>query len=242
MEIYNGTYCVYIHTNKINNKKYIGQTQYGDDPNKRWRNGFGYKDCTYFYKAIQKYGWNNFEHEIIASNLTQEEANHFEELLIEKFETMSSDKGYNIKSGGENHIRSEASIVKQVSAMKNTIRERHKIESFKKYQERFDNCDPAIKKCSTCGALFEVKLKWNKSHTKLIPKKPNIKRCKDCREYQPEEVRVITCVDCGIDVLIYNKMDHATCRCSFCQSKKRLEDKRNSTIRYRQKNSVNLSI
>ena len=112
MEIYNGTYCVYIHTNKINNKKYIGQTQYGDDPNKRWRNGFGYKDCTYFYKAIQKYGWNNFEHEIIASNLTQEEANHFEELLIEKFETMSSDKGYNIKSGGENHIRSETSIVK----------------------------------------------------------------------------------------------------------------------------------
>lgn len=242
MEIYNGTYCVYIHTNKINNKKYIGQTQYGDDPNKRWRNGFGYKDCTYFYKAIQKYGWNNFEHEIIASNLTQEEANHFEELLIEKFETMSSDKGYNIKSGGENHIRSEASIVKQVSAMKNTIRERHKIESSKKYQERFDNSDPAIKKCSTCGALFEVKLKWNKSHTKLIPKNPNVKRCKDCREYQPEEVRVITCVDCGIDVLIYNKMDHATCRCSFCQSKKRLEDKRNSTRRYRQKNSVNLSI
>ena len=49
MEIYNGTYCVYVHINKINNKKYIGQTKYGDDPNKRWRNGLGYEDSTYFY-------------------------------------------------------------------------------------------------------------------------------------------------------------------------------------------------
>lgn len=108
MEIYNGTYCVYIHTNKINGKKYIGQTINGEAPNKRWLNGKGYINCTYFYKAIQKYGWDNFEHEVIASNLTQEEANHFEELLIEKFETINPDKGYNLKSGGENNKLSEA--------------------------------------------------------------------------------------------------------------------------------------
>jgi len=41
---------VYIHINKINNKKYVGITS-EKDPNKRWKNGLGYKRQI-FYKAI----------------------------------------------------------------------------------------------------------------------------------------------------------------------------------------------
>ena len=64
------TYCVYKHTNKINGKVYIGQSM---NPKDRWsRQGHQYKGCTYFYNAIQKYGWNNFIHEILIDNLTQE--------------------------------------------------------------------------------------------------------------------------------------------------------------------------
>ena len=84
MEVYNDTYCVYIHTNKINNKKYVGQTIHGDNPNLRWKNGGGYRNQLYFYQAIQKYGWDNFEHEVVASNLTKEESDNFEKLLIKK--------------------------------------------------------------------------------------------------------------------------------------------------------------
>lgn len=103
MTIFNGEYCVYCHTNKINDKKYIGQTKLS--PNKRWgAKGEKYKGCRYFYAAIQKYGWDNFSHEIIASNLTLEEANSFEELLINKLETQSHDKGYNIAYGGNNKL------------------------------------------------------------------------------------------------------------------------------------------
>ena len=107
MEIYNDTYCVYIHTNLINGKMYVGQTIYGNNPNLRWLNGEGYKTCTSFYRAIQKYGWNNFNHEIIANNLTVNEANYFEELLIDKLNTRNSNNGYNLKSGGSHGKHSE---------------------------------------------------------------------------------------------------------------------------------------
>lgn len=107
MEIYNGTYCVYVHINKSNGKMYVGQTVRGDDPNKRWLNGYGYKQCTLFWRAIEKYGWDNFEHKIIASNLTLEEANHFEELLIKQLGTMNPKRGYNLRSGGENNYLSD---------------------------------------------------------------------------------------------------------------------------------------
>mgnify|MGYP002658749408 CR=1 FL=1 len=57
------SYCVYKHTNKINGKVYIGQSS---NIKERWsRKGTCYKGCTYFYNAIQKYGWDNFEHIIL---------------------------------------------------------------------------------------------------------------------------------------------------------------------------------
>ena len=102
MVIYNETYCVYVHINKINGKKYVGQTMYGYKPEKRWINGNGYKNSPHFYNAINKYGWENFEHEIVASNLTKEEADNFERLLIKELDTTNPHKGYNIDSGGNN--------------------------------------------------------------------------------------------------------------------------------------------
>ena len=100
-EIQKETYCVYAHVNKINSKIYVGQTINGDNPNERWKNGFGYETQPYFYRAIQKYGWDGFDHKIIASNLTKAEANNLEKLLIKKLNTNNKEYGYNLTAGGE---------------------------------------------------------------------------------------------------------------------------------------------
>ena len=65
-------YTVYMHTNLINDKKYIGITQ--QVPEMRWKNGKGYKPTSHFRKAIVSYGWNNFKHEILYTGLTAEQA------------------------------------------------------------------------------------------------------------------------------------------------------------------------
>lgn len=98
-------YCIYIHKNKINNKVYIGQTC--QKPEYRWENGEGYVQCSAFYAAIQKYGWDNFEHIILFENLTQEEANKKEEELIKQYNSNNKEYGYNITAGGNNHTFNE---------------------------------------------------------------------------------------------------------------------------------------
>ena len=81
---------VYIHINKINNKKYIGITS-EKDPNKRWKNGLGYKRQI-FYKAIQKYGWDNFQHKILFTNLTEQQAKQKEIELIALYNTNNNNQ------------------------------------------------------------------------------------------------------------------------------------------------------
>lgn len=88
-----------MHINKINNKKYIGITK--QKPKNRWgNNGINYKSSLHFYQAIQKYGWNNFEHLILARQLTQEQACQIEKNLIKKYNTQNRNFGYNIMEGG----------------------------------------------------------------------------------------------------------------------------------------------
>lgn len=94
-------YSIYIHINKINGKVYIGQTC--QKPEYRWkRNGKGYETCEIMWKAIQKYGWDNFEHIILKNNLTLEEANFYEKYYIQKFNSTNKKYGYNISLGGKN--------------------------------------------------------------------------------------------------------------------------------------------
>lgn len=96
----NNNYIVYKHTCS-NGKVYIGITC--QNPKERWRNGHGYRNNNHFFKAIQKYGWNNIEHKIVYKNLTQQEAEEREKYLIYIFDSTNRKYGYNIQLGGSSN-------------------------------------------------------------------------------------------------------------------------------------------
>lgn len=90
-------FIVYMHENKINHKRYIGITC--QKPTQRWRGGKGYK-IGLFKKAIDKYGWDNFNHIVLYEHLTKEEACLKEQELIKQYNTMNNNYGYNLCEGG----------------------------------------------------------------------------------------------------------------------------------------------
>lgn len=90
-------YKVYKHTSP-SGKVYIGVTK--QNPRLRWQNGLGYRTQDYFYRAILKYGWDNFKHEIVYQTESYAEANGKEVELISKYKSTDKNYGYNIENGG----------------------------------------------------------------------------------------------------------------------------------------------
>ena len=95
-------FLIYMHTSP-SGKSYIGQTNNYIKRCRAHRNRNG--ACRAFSSAINKYGWDNFKHEILKEGLSLDEANYWESEYIEKYKTVYPD-GYNLNSGGLNKIPS----------------------------------------------------------------------------------------------------------------------------------------
>ena len=99
---------IYCYTNKINNKKYIGQTINPKDRFTKHKSAINnVSDNEYntpLHRAMRKYGYENFDYEILSEAKTIEELNKLEIYYIEKLNT-SIPNGYNIEKGGRNCSR-----------------------------------------------------------------------------------------------------------------------------------------
>lgn len=90
----NKQYYIYITTNLVNNKKYIGQH-------------FGQTDDDYLgsgiilNRAIQKYGKENFKKEILEIVNSKQEANTKEKYYINVYQAIENPNFYNIADGGQ---------------------------------------------------------------------------------------------------------------------------------------------
>lgn len=89
---------VYVHISP-NGKRYYGITS--QRPNERWGNGKRYKHNKYLTRAIDKYGWDNFEHIVLFDNLTEKEAKLLEQMYIALYDTKNLEYGYNETDGGD---------------------------------------------------------------------------------------------------------------------------------------------
>lgn len=105
-----GAYSVYVHVSP-NEKLYFGIT-HDTLYHRSGSSGVRYKRNKHFWSAIQKYGWNNFQHIVLVNNISQSDACELEQYLINKYHTNNPDFGYNQSVGGEktalgNHLSDE---------------------------------------------------------------------------------------------------------------------------------------
>jgi group I intron endonuclease len=110
--IMDDTYLIYKHTSP-SGKSYIGQT---NDYRRRCSWHQTSTGCRRFATAIKKYGWSEFQHEILMEGLSLGEANHWESALILEHNTLTPN-GYNLTTGGDNKLLSEETKSK-ISAAK----------------------------------------------------------------------------------------------------------------------------
>ena len=103
----NKKWSVYEHVFP-NGYRYIGITC--NKPKKRWKKGRGYIR-TSVGSAIEEYGWDNIQHNILETELSEFEAKCLEEYYICSYRTyigFSDCKGYNMTLGGDNIISEES--------------------------------------------------------------------------------------------------------------------------------------
>lgn len=177
---------VYCYMNKINNKYYIGQTLWEQQRYNQHKQC--YEDSV-FHRAIQKYGFENFEYKILFESDDVEQLNLKEQEYIQYFNSLVPN-GYNIDSGGRNNhhktpdkdskiLMSEAKGVLTEDEVKMLRREYlnngHPVELYKKYFSNRINSIQAFLNI-WCGKRYSYimpevfQLRPNK-HTKLNEKK-----------------------------------------------------------------------
>ena len=102
-------YLVYKHTSP-SGKSYIGITDNYDRRSREHRASSS--GCKAFYAAIQKYGWDNFLHEVLYDHLDEVSAREKEIALICEYGSMVP-YGYNLTPGGDRGPQTAEAIEKR---------------------------------------------------------------------------------------------------------------------------------
>lgn len=93
-------YTIYLRTNLVNGKQYVGQAKDFKRRERRWNSDVYQYAGKYINAARRKYGIENFSTDILEECDTQKKANELEKYYIIELNTKAPD-GYNLTDGGE---------------------------------------------------------------------------------------------------------------------------------------------
>ena len=138
---------VYVLTNKISGKQYVGQ-HVGDDLQKYWKrnvylSSLNIRGKTHLYRAIRKYGSENFDARTLVIVGTKDYLDYYERSFIRALNTKAPN-GYNLTDGGDG-----------TSGLRPSEETRRKMSESQKGNQ---NCLGHRHSKETCRRLSEVNL------------------------------------------------------------------------------------
>lgn len=192
--------CIYMYINKINGKRYIGQT------NDFIRRHMEHKKPSTNEQpidiAFNKYGADNFEIVILAENLTEEQMNEYEKFFIKRYNTLViNDKGYNIKDGGKEEHWMKYATEDKKEAFKQKCRERrgenHPLYGTKASDEARKNMSKAQKELAQREDYINpFKGKHHTDETKDRISK-TLKENGTCKGANNPSAKAVVCIETG---------------------------------------------
>ena len=109
--MWNGEYMqlyeLYLITNKVNNKKYVGQTMSRKGYMERWKehvdeSKYSSRQSCILHKAISKYGKESFNIKRLLKDIPEKDIDRLEQRFIERYNTFYEyGQGYNMTLGGQ---------------------------------------------------------------------------------------------------------------------------------------------
>lgn len=164
------TYYIYLTTNLINGKKYIGQHK-GELSDNYFGSG------SLISKAIEKYGKENFTKEILYICKSREEADAKEKEIIAQYGAVNSKEFYNLQEGGtggdgwrasRRYFEEHPEEAKKIWKQNGEKLQQWRIEHPEEYQEK------AVK------PMLAAAHKWAKEHPEEVAK--NMKKVNEKKE------------------------------------------------------------
>lgn len=167
------SFYIYITTNLINGKRYIGQHK-GEVNDSYLGSG------VLFSKALEKYGKENFKKEIL-EECSEEELNEKERYWIKKFNALEDESFYNLTEGGQEGDGWQA-CQRYMLAHPDFSKEVYK-ENGRRVHEWLDN-HPEVKQ-QNINTMLDAAHRWQKDHPEEVKK--HMKKVNEAKEKWQKE-------------------------------------------------------